>query len=77
MWCDMNEVNKWQYEQAVKDADAIFHLEGFEKTEMMRKIDEAISLGKASAESVYTELLAYIEGNKTVDGFLDGKEWAN
>lgn len=73
----MNEVDKWRHEQSANDADAIFRLEGFEKTEMMRKIDEAISLGKASSESVYTELLAYIEENKTVDGFLDGKEWAN
>ena len=55
--------------------EAIFALEGFEKTEQSRKIDEAVLAGRVSNHQVIDEMIAYVKEHKTTDGFIESREW--
>lgn len=63
-------------QEVIDCVDASLRLEGFEKNDMKRAIDEALLDGRVDSATVSRELLEYVKKNKTVDGFLDDKEWA-
>lgn len=61
--------------KAIDFVDASMRLEGFEKTEDKKIIDEALLAGRVDLDTVIREMTEYVREHKTVDGFLDGKEW--
>ncbi len=62
--------------EAIKQVDAIFALEGFEKTEQSKKIDEAVLAGRVSNQQAIDEMIAYVKEHKTTDGFfIESREW--
>ena len=54
--------------EAIKQVDALFALEGFEKTEQSRKIDEAVLAGRVSNQQAIDEMIAYAKERKTESG---------
>ena len=58
-----------------KQVDAIFALEGFELAEGMIQIRKAVNRQQVSLQQVYNELLEYAKEHKTIDGFIESREW--
>lgn len=48
----LTETEKSKMRETIKQVDAIFTLEGFEKTEQNRKIDDAVLSGRVSRQQV-------------------------
>ena len=71
----LTEAEKAEMREAIKQADAIFALEGFEKTEQSKKIDEAVLAGRVSNHQVIDEMIAYVKEHKTTNGFIESREW--
>ena len=71
----LTEEKKAQMRETIKQVDAIFALEGFEKTEQSRRIDEAILAGRVTTQQVIDEMLAYAKEHKTTRGFIESREW--
>ena len=61
--------------EAIEQVDAIFALEGFEKTEQCRKIDEAVLDGRVTRAQVIEEMREYAMEHKTTDGFVESRKW--
>lgn len=61
--------------EVIEQVDAIFALEGFEKTDQGRKIDEALLAGKVSRQQVINEMIAYAKEHKTTSGFIESRTW--
>ena len=68
-------MNKEELKKIYAQADAIFALEGFEKTDEDRRMDEAVLAGRITNEEVIQEMLAYIHEHKSLDGFVDSRFW--
>jgi len=71
----LTEEEKAEMREAIKQVDAIFALEGFEKTEQSSKIDEAVLAGRVSNEQVIIEMIDYVKLHKTTDGFIESRSW--
>lgn len=65
------------FTKAQNQVDAIFALENMELTDNRKVIRQAVNSGKVSNTQAYDELLSYIKANKTVDGFVESRSWAN
>ena len=65
------DAEKAEMREAIKQVDALFALEGFEKTEQSRKIDEAVLAGRVSNQQAIDEMIAYAKERKTTDGFIE------
>lgn len=57
----------------IQQTDAIFALEGFAKTDVVRATDAAVLAGLGTYEEACTELLAYASYHKTLQGFVYSK----
>ena len=71
----LTDAEKAEMREVIKQVDAIFALEGFEKIEQSRKIDEAILAGRGYNQRVIDEMIAYVKEHKTTDGFIESREW--
>ena len=71
----LTEAEKSKMRETIKQVDAIFALEGFEKTEQSRKIDEAVLSGKVSRQQVIDEMLIYVKEHKTTRDFIESRTW--
>lgn len=71
----LTEEEKAEMREAIKQVDAIFALEGFEKTEQSSKINEAVLAGRVSNEQVIIEMIDYVKLHKTTDGFIESRSW--
>lgn len=71
----LTEAEKLKMRETIKQVDAIFALEGFEKTEQSRKIDEAVLSGRVSRQQVIDEMLIYVKEHKTTRGFIESRTW--
>lgn len=56
-------------------SDAIHRLEGFEPTELVKALDQAVLDGLATNAQIAEELQAYITAHRTTDGFLESRPW--
>ena len=63
-------------EEAIKQADAIMALEGFKKTKLAIKTDEAVLAGQVTFKQVADEMVEYAKIHKNLDGFLESRQWA-
>lgn len=63
-------------EEAIKQADAIMALEGFVKTPLATKTDEAVLAGRATFKQVADEMVEYAKTHKNLNGFLESRTWA-
>ena len=69
----MNPTARKEHLDNITQGDAIFALEGFEKTDTIRAIDEAVLAGVGTYEEAAAEMLVYVREHKTVDGFVYSK----
>jgi hypothetical protein len=72
----MNQQEQNKYKIASEQVDAIFRLEGFEPSENQKAIDRSVMSGKTTLEDVIKEQLEYIKEKRTIDGFLESRNWA-
>jgi hypothetical protein len=61
---------------AIQQTDAIFALEGFEPTALIRAIDVAVLAGRVTFTQVAGEMVEYAKQHKTTDGFIESRSWA-
>lgn len=61
---------------AIKQANGIAALEGFEPTELSRRIDAAVMSGRVDLMTVDKEMNEWVQQHKTLDGFLESRSWA-
>lgn len=71
----MNTAQIETMRETMRQTDAIFALEGFVKTDLSRRIDEAILEGRITNGKAADEMTAYAAQHKSLDGFLDACEW--
>ena len=71
---DSNETARMQ--EAFRQTDAIFALEGFAPTEQSKAIDAAVLAGRVTLSQAAHELTQYIKQHKTVEGFVATRTWA-
>jgi predicted RNA-binding protein with PIN domain len=72
----MTTSEKEKIQEAIKQADAIFALEGFEPTEQIRAIDAAVLAGRVTRTQATQEMVEYVKEHKTTDGFIESRAWA-
>jgi len=63
-------------EEAIRQRDAIFALEGFAPTAQTRAIDAAVLAGRVTRTQVIEEMREYAMQYKTTDGFIESRAWA-
>ena len=63
-------------EEAIKQADAIFALEGFQPSVQKRAIDNAVLNGRVTFKQAADEMAEYAKTHKNLDGFLKSRQWA-
>ena len=68
-------MNKEELKAIHEQVDAIFALEGFEKTENSRRMDEAVLAGRVTHKQIVNEMVAYIHEHKSLDGFAESRSW--
>ncbi|WP_201766176.1 antitoxin VbhA family protein [Verminephrobacter aporrectodeae] len=71
----MIPIDKERLQEAIKQTDAIFALEGFEPTEQIRATDAAVLAGRVTFSQVADEVRDYAMKNKTLDGFIESRPW--
>lgn len=69
----MSPDERRQHLDDIKQYDAIFALEGFEKTDMLRQIENAVMDGLGTYEDASAEITAWVLKHKTMDGFVYSK----
>jgi len=62
-------------QEAFRQADAIWRLEGFDPTAQSRAIDAAILAGRVTNAQVIEEMEAYANEHKTTEGFIESRPW--
>jgi hypothetical protein len=55
--------------------DAIHRLEGFEPTELQRRVRIAILDGRVTSAQAAKEMSAYVAEHRTLEGFLESRSW--
>ena len=63
-------------QEAIRQTDAIFALEGFAPTAQTRAIDAAVLAGRVTNAQVIEEMVEYAKEHKTTDGFIESRAWA-
>jgi len=71
----MTQEEREAYLEACEQTDAIFALEGFEVTEEIKAIREAVMAGRVTNSQVSKELAEYATQHKTTEGFLESRTW--
>jgi hypothetical protein len=66
---NMTEAEIKELNDAIKQTDAIFALEGFEPTEQIHGIRAAVLAGRATYPQAIKKMCEYVTQNKTLDGF--------
>jgi hypothetical protein len=61
---------------AIEQSDAIFALEGFMPTPLIKAIDAAVLEGRVTRAQVSEEIVAYATAHKKLNGFLETRSWA-
>jgi len=56
-------------------SDAIHRLEGFEPTELVRQLDQAVLDGLTTNAQIAREMQAYVTEFRSLDGFLESRPW--
>ncbi|MBR5940188.1 MAG: antitoxin VbhA family protein [Neisseriaceae bacterium] len=69
-------MNKQKTLEAIRQADAIMALEGFQPTDEMRIIQNAVLAGRVTFKQAGDELRDYVYLHKTSRGFIQSREWA-
>lgn len=69
----MDQRNRDERLNDIMQGDAIFALEGFEKTDTIRAIDEAVLAGVGTYEEAAAEMRVYVHEHKTIEGFIYSK----
>jgi hypothetical protein len=72
----MTTREKEKIQEAIKQADAIFALEGFAPTDQIRAIDAAVLAGRVTRTQATLEMIEYAKEHKTIDGFTASRAWA-
>ena len=54
----------------------MFSLDGLAPRSENRAIDAAIVAGRVTPQQVREEMVAYVIENKTMQGFIESREWA-
>lgn len=67
------EEEKQQLKKKIEDVNSIFRLAGFELTNDMSIIQEAILDGKINAQKLSEEMVAFAKEHKSLDDFLKSK----
>ena len=62
-------------QEAFRQRDAIWRLEGFEPDMQRRAIDAALLAGRVTVSQVSREMVAYVNQHKTADGFIESRPW--
>lgn len=68
------QIEKMQ--EAIRQTDAIFALEGFKPTDEIRAINAAVLAGRVTRGQVAEEMRDYAMQYKTTDGFIASRTWA-
>ncbi|MBO4576626.1 MAG: antitoxin VbhA family protein [Neisseriaceae bacterium] len=61
---------------AIRQADAIMALEGFQPTDDMKIVQKAVLSGRTTFRQVINEMRDYVAIHKTIDGFIQTRQWA-
>ena len=61
---------------AIHQADAIAALENIRPTEMIKLTDKAVLAGRITFKQAADELRDYVAVHKTIDGFIQTRQWA-
>ena len=61
---------------AIRQADAIMALEGFQATDDMKIVQKAVLSGRTTFRQVINEMRDYVAIHKTIDGFIQTRQWA-
>ena len=65
---------------AIRQADAIMALEGFQPTDEMKNemkiVQNAVLAGRVTFRQVADEMRDYVYLHKTIDGFIQTRQWA-
>lgn len=69
----MDQRNRKELLDDIKQGDAIFALEGFDKTDTIRAIDDAVLAGVGNYDEAVTEMLVHVHQHKTIEGFAYSK----
>jgi len=56
--------------------DAIHRLEGFEPTELQKRLRIAILEGRVTSAQAAEEMSAYAAEHRTLEGFLESRSWS-
>ena len=66
----MTHEERERLREIMRQADAIFRLEGLEPTAMDRAIDAAVLAGRVTTAQLIKEMCEYATQHKTMDGFI-------
>lgn len=73
---ELSEMQMDRIKDAITQTDAIFRLEGFEPNEQTRLIDAAVLAGRVTWAQVIAEMREYVIEHKTMEGFVQSRDWA-
>lgn len=71
----LSKEDREKYLEAMHFAENAMRLDGFEKTDFVQTINEAVLAGRVTIGQVNKELIEYVREHKTTDGFLENREW--
>ena len=72
----MDAAERARMAEAIRQAEAIWALDGFEPTPDNKAINEAILEGRVTPSQMIAELKDYVREHKTMDGFVASRAWA-
>jgi hypothetical protein len=59
----------------IAQSDVIHRFEGFEPTELVKQLDQAVLDGLATHAQIAAKLEEYITKHRTTEGFLESRPW--
>ena len=71
----MTHEERERLREIMRQADAIFRLEGLEPTAMDRAMDAAVLAGRVTTAQVIKEMREYAMQYKSMDGFIRSRAW--
>jgi len=63
-------------EEAIRQKDAIWALEGFQPTDEIRAVEAAVLAGRITFGQAAEEMRDYAMEHKTMSGFIASRSWA-
>lgn len=70
-----SEEEKQRLAKIITNVNGTFYLAGFDLTDEMSIIQQAIIDGKIGAKQASDEIVAYVKEHKTMDGYIEAKGW--